>query len=111
MIKFVSNFVGRWFSPLFVTNKTDRHDITEIVLKVALNTINFNLNPKGTIRSCKSKDCESNIHIEMLTAARKCFFILPHCDTNGFSFSLHFVKFVNSFITTSIFKNKATDLC
>ena len=28
---------GRWFSP--GTNKTDRHDITEILLKVALNTI------------------------------------------------------------------------
>jgi hypothetical protein len=24
------------------TNKTDRHDITEILLKVALNTINLN---------------------------------------------------------------------
>jgi len=33
---------GRWFSPVTLvssTNKTDRHDITEIVLKVALNTI------------------------------------------------------------------------
>jgi hypothetical protein len=33
---------GRWFSlctPLSSTNKTDRHDITEILLKVALNTI------------------------------------------------------------------------
>jgi hypothetical protein len=33
---------GRWFSPgppVSSTNKTDRHDITEIVLKVALNTI------------------------------------------------------------------------
>jgi hypothetical protein len=33
---------GRWFSPgpLFsYTNKTNRHDITEILLKVALNTI------------------------------------------------------------------------
>ena len=33
---------GRWFStgsPLFSTNKTGRHDITEILLKVALNTI------------------------------------------------------------------------
>jgi len=32
----------RWFSPgplVSSTNKTDRHDITEIVLKVALNTI------------------------------------------------------------------------
>ena len=33
---------GRWFSLctlLFSTNKTDHHDITEILLKVALNTI------------------------------------------------------------------------
>jgi hypothetical protein len=35
--------VGRWFSvgtPVSSTNKTDRHDIAEILLKVALNTIN-----------------------------------------------------------------------
>jgi len=42
MIKFVSDFAaGRWFSPgtpISSTNKTDRHDIAEIVLKVALNT-------------------------------------------------------------------------
>ena len=34
---------GRWFSPdttISTTNKTDSHDITEIVLKVTLNTIN-----------------------------------------------------------------------
>jgi hypothetical protein len=34
---------GRWFSPgtpVSSTNKTDRHDITEILLKMALNTIN-----------------------------------------------------------------------
>jgi hypothetical protein len=31
---------GRWFSPVSSTNKTNRHDITEIYLKVALNTIN-----------------------------------------------------------------------
>ena len=33
---------GRWFSmgtPVSSTNKTDRHDVTEILLKVALNTI------------------------------------------------------------------------
>jgi hypothetical protein len=33
---------GRWFTPgtpISYTNKTDRHDITEILLKVALNTI------------------------------------------------------------------------
>ena len=33
---------GRWFSPgtLVSTNKSDRHDLTEILLKVVLNTIN-----------------------------------------------------------------------
>ena len=36
VIKFVSDL---WFSPVSFTNKTDRHDITEILLKVALNTI------------------------------------------------------------------------
>jgi hypothetical protein len=30
---------GQWFSPVSSTIKTDRHDITEILLKVALNTI------------------------------------------------------------------------
>ena len=37
----------RWFSqgtPVSSTNKTDRHDIIDILLKVALNTINLNLN-------------------------------------------------------------------
>ena len=36
--------IGRWFSPgppVTSTNKTDCHDITEILLKVALNTIIF----------------------------------------------------------------------
>jgi hypothetical protein len=41
---------GRWFSPgtLFSsTNKIDRHNITEILLKVVLNTINLNLKLKS----------------------------------------------------------------
>ena len=36
-------WTGRWFSPgppVSSSNKNDRHDITEILLKVALNTIN-----------------------------------------------------------------------
>ena len=36
---------SRWFfscTPVSTINKTDRHDITEILLKVALNTINSN---------------------------------------------------------------------
>jgi hypothetical protein len=31
---------GLWFSPVSSTNKTDYHDITEILLKEAFNTIN-----------------------------------------------------------------------
>ena len=44
LIKFVSDLrEGQWFSsdiPASSINKTDRHDIAEILLKVALNTIN-----------------------------------------------------------------------
>ena len=43
VIKFVSDLwqVGGFFpgTPVSSTNKTDRHDITEILLKVALNNI------------------------------------------------------------------------
>jgi hypothetical protein len=38
---------GRWFSPgplVSSTNETDHHDITEILLKVALNTIKTHRN-------------------------------------------------------------------
>jgi len=40
VIKSVSDLRQVWFSPVSSTNKTDRHDITEILLNVALNTIN-----------------------------------------------------------------------
>ena len=33
--------VGQWFSLVSSTNKTDRHNITEMLLKVVLNTITF----------------------------------------------------------------------
>jgi hypothetical protein len=39
---------SRWFSPytpVSSTNKTCRHDIAEILLKVALNTITLTPNP------------------------------------------------------------------
>ena len=44
---------GRWFcpgTPMSSTNKTDRHDI---LLKVALNTINYNLNPWTPLKSIR----------------------------------------------------------
>jgi hypothetical protein len=40
-----SRNVRRQSSPVSSTNKTDRHDITEILLKVTLNTITPNTNP------------------------------------------------------------------
>jgi hypothetical protein len=43
---------GLWFSPLSITNETDRHDIVEILLKVALNTITLthkNMSTMGLI--------------------------------------------------------------
>jgi hypothetical protein len=48
VIKFICDLQkaeGRWFSgsPFSTTNKTDRNDITEIFLNVALNTTNLNL--------------------------------------------------------------------
>jgi hypothetical protein len=50
---------GRWFSlgtPISSTNKTDRHNMTEILLKVALNTIN----PKPTcIYICTFQNCQN----------------------------------------------------
>ena len=40
---------GRWFSPVSSTNKTDRHEITEILLKVALSIIKPTSQPKDSI--------------------------------------------------------------
>jgi hypothetical protein len=46
------NFGGRWFSrgtPASSTTKTDRHDIAEMLLKVALNT-KIQIQMHGTIK-------------------------------------------------------------
>ena len=53
---------GRWLSPGTLatsTNKSDRHDITEILLKVALNTITLTLTLKNTTYT---EDYQLNIH-------------------------------------------------
>ena len=47
---------GQWFSldtPVSSTNKTDRHDITEILLKMALHTITLTLTRDGWCYSIK----------------------------------------------------------
>jgi hypothetical protein len=43
---------GRSFSPVSSTNKTDRHDIAEILLKVALNTITLTLHHVHVLYRC-----------------------------------------------------------
>jgi hypothetical protein len=42
----------RWFSPVSSTNKTDRHNIIEILLKVELNLITLTLTKSLSLRSC-----------------------------------------------------------
>ena len=55
---------GWWFSPgtpVSSTNKTIRHDITEILLKVALNTITKQENKKT--KKQKKIKYNTNVHI------------------------------------------------
>ena len=55
--------VGRWFSPstpVSSTNKTDRHDITKILLKVALNTISLTMFSRCWVRSSAIYQCVMN---------------------------------------------------
>jgi len=54
-----------WFSPgppVSSTNKTDRHDITEILLKVALNTIKPNQNHMNMIDKTADKNVTKDVY-------------------------------------------------
>ena len=55
MIKFVSDFRPVGGTPVSSTNKTDRHDVTEILLKVGLNTITLTITPQ-TENQCASSN-------------------------------------------------------
>ena len=46
---------GRWFSPVSSTNKTDRRDIAEILLKVALITINQTIKQFDKTTKCQNE--------------------------------------------------------
>jgi hypothetical protein len=49
-------------SMVFSTNKSDRHDITEILLKVALNTINQTI---FTVAICNSSETSEWISMNL----------------------------------------------
>jgi hypothetical protein len=51
---------GRWFSPASSTTKTGRHDIAEILLKVALSTKN-QINQSFAINDILLKTVKNNI--------------------------------------------------
>jgi hypothetical protein len=58
---------GQWFSPgtpVFSTNKTDSHDITEILLKVAPNTITTN-NPYITVHKLEGSLFSTHCKLEL----------------------------------------------
>ena len=97
---------GRWFSPMSSTNKTDCHDIVEILLKMVLNTITltpymkfkkvFPVCPLGglkghlwTLSKNRSKNCpvtSGNISIIAVTLTfRKywLFCILVQCQNKA----------------------------
>jgi hypothetical protein len=62
---------GRWLSPgtpASSTNKTDRHDITEILLKVALNIITITLTLTFTKQTMLLKDSMNKFGIKYWTS-------------------------------------------
>jgi hypothetical protein len=81
VIKFISDFAtGQWFSPVSSTNKTDRHDITETLLKVALNTIN-----STNVTSCY-QIFDNHTIVDMFSNVTSCYQIFDnHTIVNMFS--------------------------
>ena len=59
-----------WFSPgipVFSTNKTDHHDISEILLKLVLNTINLPTSIQDIFFVTKKKAKKENDHYSSAT--------------------------------------------
>ena len=76
---------GQWFSPgtpASSTTKTGRHDIAEILLKVALNTINqikslyVCIHASSFIRMCHSICCHISVHFVYDVMYLCCFIIV-----------------------------------
>ena len=61
---------GRWFSTgtrVSSTNKTDRDDIAEILLKVVLNTINLNLILTSFTSTMSEQVIKASLYVNIYT--------------------------------------------
>ena len=58
-------------SVVFFTNKTDRHDVAEILLKVALNNIKQITKQTNNVISNEQKVCLSGLCFEISLATRR----------------------------------------
>jgi hypothetical protein len=94
----IQHYVTKWFSPgtlVSSTNKIDRYNIAEILLKVVLNTINLtNAQIYGSLVLFWIENvCKTNIYITLFVSLR----------------SLHnvaiFLKIIQSSLTLSVFSN------
>jgi len=75
---------GRWFSPgppVFSTNKTECHDIIEILLKMALNPIKQAASCIANIKYIKNKDQECMWWCAFITHKWKT--VWPHHSNKG----------------------------
>jgi hypothetical protein len=75
---------GLWFSPgtlVSSTNKTDHHDIADILLKVALNTIKSNQSIILNVRLVVDLFSYLKYKKKNKKIMNKCLFYGPHCMT------------------------------
>ena len=72
---------SRWFSPgspVSSTNKTDCHDITEILLKVTLNTIKPNPNHRNFLKMNMQNNCVLKNWHKQCKLFSFAVYVLPH---------------------------------
>ena len=95
VIKFVNELLqGRWFSQVSSNNKTERHDITEILLKVALNTITLTLKfHMGNLNIIKASPKKNKVQHQIVGASLLSLYysvVIPRCFHTGSCSNLTF---------------------
>ena len=72
---------GRWFTPVSSTTKTGRHDIAEILLKMALSTINQSINQAAQYSGLTRRPLISSVDVN-----EYCYEICQKCQLLLFCF-------------------------